>query len=91
MGRPIRDLTGQVFTRLTVLGLAGHNRWQSAMWHCQCACGDLARVCSGDLLTGRTRSCGCLRVEASRARLTAWQAQQRATRAAGHHTPLSAT
>lgn len=84
MGRPIRDLAGQIFTRLTVLGLAGRNRWGGTMWRCRCACGDLARVCSGDLLSGRTRSCGCLRVETSRTRL----AQQR-LRAAGSPTPAT--
>ena len=55
------DLTGQRFGRLTVLRRDGYgNAWQT-MWLCQCDCGNVSRVDRGNLVRGRTRSCGCLK------------------------------
>lgn len=52
--------TGQVFGRLTVLGpvepdKAGHKRSR-----CRCTCGKVTIVSNSRLLSGHTRSCGCL-------------------------------
>lgn len=33
-------------------------------WICQCDCGKTTRVSSGNLSTGRTKSCGCHKIEA---------------------------
>lgn len=55
-----KDLTGQSFGRLTVLGFAGRNKWQKAMWLCRCECGNYSVVLGGSLLAGRTISCRCL-------------------------------
>jgi hypothetical protein len=57
-----KDLTGQVFGRLTVVSLTGI-RAQSSIWHCVCACGNELDVDRGLLVGKRTRSCGCLRSE----------------------------
>lgn len=55
------DLTGRRFGRLTVLRRDGvGNAWQT-MWLCRCDCGNLSRVEMGNLVRGRTRSCGCLK------------------------------
>ncbi len=65
-GRPILDLTGQVFGRLTVLNrtrIAGQTRWD-----CQCSCGAVTSKRADHLRDGGTRSCGCLRAEESSAR-----------------------
>ena len=55
------DITGRRFGRLTALYRDGwSNSWQS-MWVCRCDCGNITRVERGNLVRGRTRSCGCLK------------------------------
>ena len=61
-----KDLTGNRFGRLTVLSV--HHRLHPQTWRCRCDCGVATTVLRRDLQQGRTRSCGCLRREASRAR-----------------------
>lgn len=61
-----RDLTGQQFGRLTVLyRLVGKTRYQKAIWHCRCDCGNEVDVYSGSLVRGQTQSCGCWNREQS--------------------------
>lgn len=55
------DLTGQRFTRLTVLGRAGLTGNRHPAWRCRCDCGNITVVGGGELRTGNTRSCGCYR------------------------------
>lgn len=55
------DLTGQRFNRLVAqkrdpLTPIGSRRIK---WICQCDCGKIVSVCSSDLVTGHTGSCGC--------------------------------
>lgn len=52
------DLTGKRFGRLTVLGLA-----HRGFLKCRCKCGNVAIVRRGCVVSGNTRSCGCLRRE----------------------------
>ena len=56
------ELTGHVFGRLTVLRFAG-KQGKSKLWQCRCVCGQAARVRGSSLLSGDTKSCGCLRRE----------------------------
>ena len=63
MGRPILDLTGQKYGRLTVLRNVGVNKQGNALWECQCNCGAITIKASGDLRHGTTYSCGCWRRE----------------------------
>ena len=59
--KTLRDLTGRRYGRLTVIRRDGYgNAWQT-MWLCQCDCGKTTRVEMGNLVRGRTRSCGCLK------------------------------
>jgi hypothetical protein len=73
--RPLRagvlDLRGKIFGKLTVIRFAG-TPWPryGAMWRCQCACGRVVTVRSDNLLSGNTRSCGCIRRGARRRRST---------------------
>lgn len=53
-----KDLTGQIFGRLTVLGDAGRRRG-NVLWRCQCSCGNIVVVVSYHLQNGHTQSCGC--------------------------------
>lgn len=53
----IKDLTGQKFNRLTVLGIASRN---PLFWECKCDCGNITRVRTSNLKRGQVKSCGCL-------------------------------
>jgi len=53
------DLTGRVFSRLTVLKHIGRNKSLKQLWICHCDCGGFVRVDSGRLVSGNTKSCGC--------------------------------
>lgn len=69
----VRDLTGRVFGRLVVMGrsedytqpLTGK---KSVKWSCKCSCGNNTSVRGVNLISGNTRSCGCLHREAARER-----------------------
>lgn len=54
------DLTGQRFTRLTVLSYEGTNKNHHSKWKCICDCGETVISDIGSLRAGRTKSCGCL-------------------------------
>jgi hypothetical protein len=76
-----KDLVGQTFGRLAVLEREGsyvlpNGQANIAMWRCRCACGAEHTAYAHHLRTGRTRSCGCLRREASRERLRARRASR---------------
>jgi hypothetical protein len=60
----IKDLTGQRFGRLTVIGLSGRLNGGAA-WLCKCDCGNKKVIASKSLVTGGSQSCGCLRDEKS--------------------------
>ena len=60
---PMEDLTGRVFGKLTVLEQA---EWKNgtSYWRCRCECGNETTVRYAYLITGHTKSCGCLQREA---------------------------
>lgn len=64
------DLTGQKFARLIALGRALGPRRN--YWLCDCECGTATVVYAGRLISGHTRSCGCLISELSAARARAY-------------------
>lgn len=55
------DLTGEVFEYLTVLRREGSDSRGEAKWLCKCECGNEIIVLGGNLRTGHTQSCGCIR------------------------------
>ncbi len=63
--KPIHDLTGQRFSRLLVVerSLETQTALKSAsvVWRCLCDCGKERMVSGSCLVSGHTRSCGCLR------------------------------
>lgn len=59
------DLTGKIFSRLTVLSLVS---MKPAKWLCECECGNTHTVDAAALKSDHIRSCGCLRSEATRLR-----------------------
>lgn len=58
-----KNLAGKIFGKLTVYQRAdahgGVNR--TAWWKCVCGCGALVERRADRLLSGKTKSCGCLR------------------------------
>lgn len=62
MSRPIEDLTGQKFGRLTVRELHG-SEGGHASWTCDCECGKETQVRGTRLRSGRIVSCGCWRAD----------------------------
>jgi hypothetical protein len=57
------DLTGQKFTRLTVIKEAGRTKSGLILWECSCDCGNKSIVIGSHLKSGHTKSCGCLHIE----------------------------
>lgn len=64
-----KDLTGQRFNRLTVLGLGKRNSNGQIQWKCKCDCGNIVFATTTYLKTGHTKSCGCLNKEEASKRL----------------------
>jgi hypothetical protein len=60
-----KDLTGQTFHRLTVIGRQGLDGNRVATWQVRCVCGSERVVRTSALTRGTTKSCGCLRLEAA--------------------------
>lgn len=60
----MKDLSGQVFGRLTAIR-RGPDKLKAVTWECRCGCGESKHVRAGDLVSGRTKSCGCLLRETS--------------------------
>ena len=56
----LKDITGQVFGKLTAIKYAGVNTKGRTCWECVCACSRRVKLTSNQLCTGHTRSCGCL-------------------------------
>ena len=63
------DRTGEVYGRLTVLRLdaerTSHAKRYMKYWVCQCKCGTVKSLSSAALTTSKTKSCGCIRREAT--------------------------
>lgn len=57
----VKDLTGEVFGKLTVLCDSGKRRKGSGgvIWTCRCECGQQKDIRQDALLSGSTLSCGC--------------------------------
>jgi hypothetical protein len=62
MGK-LKDLTGQRFGRLTVCRRVENSNDGRVRWLCLCECGNEIVVLGYSLVSGNTRSCGCLNKE----------------------------
>jgi hypothetical protein len=74
MHRNVKDITGQRFGRLIVLSPIYSNR-RGVVWVCQCDCGNQTEVLGVELRRGNIQSCGCLRKDSARIRLSLKQYQ----------------
>lgn len=59
----IKDLSGQKFGKLTALQRLNKKLGTSYAWLCRCDCGRLTEVSTNALLQGKTKSCGCGKIE----------------------------
>lgn len=57
------DLVGQKFGRLTVIEFAGMSKKKESLWKCKCSCKNktIKIIKIGNLRSGNTKSCGCLK------------------------------
>jgi hypothetical protein len=56
----MNDLVGKRFGNLLVIERYGSDKYNRAIWLCLCDCGNQKKINSNHLLTGNTKSCGCL-------------------------------
>lgn len=82
----LKDITGQVFSRLTAIRRSGANKDGRATWLCKCECGKELVILGKDLRSGNTRSCGCLHSDA-----TAKRNLKHGMASRGHKHPLYST
>lgn len=61
--RGAKDMSGQRFGRLTVIGRAGSTATKFATWRCLCDCGNICIVAGTNMRKGSAKSCGCLHKE----------------------------
>ncbi|WP_304479866.1 hypothetical protein [uncultured Dubosiella sp.] len=59
-GKNTKDLKGKKIGRLTVLKRLEEKKGSCYLWLCQCDCGRTTEASYNDLVSGNTRSCGCL-------------------------------
>lgn len=59
----VKDLTGLKFGKLTVIKRAGRSKEGRATWLCKCDCRNEKVLLGKSILSGSTRSCGCLEKE----------------------------
>ena len=64
MGAPLQ-LAGGQFGQLTAIRPTDIRSGTNVIWLCRCECGRETQVSATALVRGHTRSCGCLRREAS--------------------------
>ena len=65
MPRKASNLTGQRFSKLVVQSICRQDGSNRMHWLCLCDCGNTIVVRADNLKHGLTRSCGCLRIEAT--------------------------
>lgn len=75
----VKDLTGKIFGRLTVLKLSHIKR--ISQWLCKCECGNEVVVTGNSMVIGDTKSCGCYRkerptIEASEEKGSNWKGEK---------------
>lgn len=71
MAGKLKDITGERFTRLTVIKLS-HIKNRKSYWLCECDCGNEHIVRSDSLKCGNVKSCGCLNMEAKSIKHGEW-------------------
>lgn len=61
--KPKAKLLNRKFDRLLVVAFEGTSKHNHTIWKCLCDCGNVSIVDAGNLLQGKTTSCGCFQIE----------------------------
>lgn len=61
-----RDLSGKRFGSWVVISDGGLSRHKKVRWNCKCDCGHVQQNDASALVTGRTKSCGCVKTGISK-------------------------
>ncbi len=61
-----KDLTGVRFEKLVAVYPNGKTKQGAIIWHCKCDCGGEKDVSRNSLISGNTKSCGCINTTFSR-------------------------
>lgn len=61
MSYHVSNLQDKIFGKLKVVSEAGRDKWGQVIWNCVCDCGSQHVVTGGNLRSGHTESCGCLK------------------------------
>ena len=56
-----KNITGQTYGRLVARGPVGRTPAGYVLWLCRCTCGTMVKAQQGNLSSGHTKSCGCLK------------------------------
>lgn len=64
-----KDITNQRFGRLVALYPTDKRLFDSVLWHCKCDCGNEIDLPLTSLVSGNSRSCGCMQKEYAKTEL----------------------
>lgn len=56
-------MLGMRFGRLTVVAQEGKSKGRHLLWKCRCECGGVTHAPKYALVSGNTKSCGCLHID----------------------------
>lgn len=79
------DLTGRRFGRLLVIERDGHDKLKRILWKCKCDCGGHTIASGSSLRGGHTKSCGCIAVKKSTARINKYSKEHGFTHGLSKH------
>lgn len=65
------DITGHSFGRLVVISRGPNDRKGNSTWNCKCGCGAEKTISKASLVGGKTKSCGCMKLNWMEAGLAA--------------------
>ena len=73
----LKDLTGRIFGRWTVIERAENATYGLARWRCKCSCGTESVLGGLQLRSGASKSCGCLKREMQQERVISFELKKR--------------
>lgn len=62
MSKTWKIKVGDKFSNLKIIKYLGLNQHKKRVWLCECSCGKQIKVTTGELTSGNTKSCGCIRL-----------------------------
>ena len=57
----MRDILGKEFGKWTIIRMIRKNKYRHSFWLCRCGCGRQSIIRKDNLLSGHSKSCGCLK------------------------------